>query len=185
MSATKLLNLQGIRGIAIIAVLGFHFFPNYFPNGYLGVDQFFVLSGFLMCCEPIYKFPTQFKQCPEFLEEVVHHLDEYKPDYAFYLTRAINIGTNYTDDFKNDPIYQSILNETRHLVDKIKYKLFIVNSIPSVNITKIASLSDDIKNNIPRDEIDSSLEHQIKNTINKNYRLRDSLASSRPGGEAG
>ncbi|CAB3409541.1 unnamed protein product [Caenorhabditis bovis] len=42
-------DLQGIRGIAIISVLGFHFYPSIFPNGYLGVDQFFVLSGFLMC----------------------------------------------------------------------------------------------------------------------------------------
>ncbi|CAB3409444.1 unnamed protein product [Caenorhabditis bovis] len=46
---TKRLDLQGIRGIAIISVLGFHFYPSIFPNGYLGVDQFFVLSGFLMC----------------------------------------------------------------------------------------------------------------------------------------
>ncbi|EFO98743.1 hypothetical protein CRE_06267 [Caenorhabditis remanei] len=45
----KRADLQGVRGIAILAVLGFHFLPNYFPNGYLGVDQFFVLSGFLMC----------------------------------------------------------------------------------------------------------------------------------------
>ncbi|KAF1757346.1 hypothetical protein GCK72_013801 [Caenorhabditis remanei] len=42
-------DLQGIRGIAIISVLCFHFLPSEFPNGYLGVDQFFVLSGFLMC----------------------------------------------------------------------------------------------------------------------------------------
>ncbi|CDH93005.1 Acyl_transf_3 domain-containing protein [Caenorhabditis elegans] len=46
---SKRLDLQGIRGIAIIVVLGFHFYPEVFPNGYLGVDQFFVLSGFLMC----------------------------------------------------------------------------------------------------------------------------------------
>ncbi|KAF1758611.1 hypothetical protein GCK72_015070 [Caenorhabditis remanei] len=45
----KRLDLQGIRGIAILLVLGFHFFPEFCPNGYLGVDQFFVLSGFLMC----------------------------------------------------------------------------------------------------------------------------------------
>ncbi|PIC34604.1 hypothetical protein B9Z55_014208 [Caenorhabditis nigoni] len=46
---SKRLDLQGIRGLAILSVLGFHFYPKYFPNGYLGVDQFFVLSGFLMC----------------------------------------------------------------------------------------------------------------------------------------
>uniref|UniRef100_A0A1I7TH44 Acyl_transf_3 domain-containing protein n=1 Tax=Caenorhabditis tropicalis TaxID=1561998 RepID=A0A1I7TH44_9PELO len=45
----KRLDLQGIRGIAIISVIGFHFLPSCFPNGYVGVDQFFVLSGFLMC----------------------------------------------------------------------------------------------------------------------------------------
>lgn len=47
--ASKRQDLQGIRGLAILSVLGFHFYPYYFPNGYLGVDQFFVLSGFLMC----------------------------------------------------------------------------------------------------------------------------------------
>ncbi|GMR60862.1 hypothetical protein PMAYCL1PPCAC_31057, partial [Pristionchus mayeri] len=41
-------DLQAIRGIAIIAVLAFHLLPTVFPNGYLGVDMFFVLSGFLM-----------------------------------------------------------------------------------------------------------------------------------------
>ncbi|CAO4375102.1 unnamed protein product [Caenorhabditis nigoni] len=46
---SKRLDLQGIRALAIIVVLGFHFYPDFFPNGYLGVDQFFVLSGFLMC----------------------------------------------------------------------------------------------------------------------------------------
>ncbi|VDL72131.1 unnamed protein product [Nippostrongylus brasiliensis] len=42
------LDLQGLRGMAILSVLGFHFFSKWFPNGYVGVDQFFVLSGYLM-----------------------------------------------------------------------------------------------------------------------------------------
>uniref|UniRef100_A0A0K0D0T4 Acyl_transf_3 domain-containing protein n=1 Tax=Angiostrongylus cantonensis TaxID=6313 RepID=A0A0K0D0T4_ANGCA len=42
------LDLQGLRGVAVISVLVFHFFPERFPNGYVGVDQFFVLSGFLI-----------------------------------------------------------------------------------------------------------------------------------------
>jgi peptidoglycan/LPS O-acetylase OafA/YrhL len=43
-----LLEIQGLRAIAIIAVLLFHFFPKFFPNGFLGVDIFFVISGFLI-----------------------------------------------------------------------------------------------------------------------------------------
>ncbi|CAB3406796.1 unnamed protein product [Caenorhabditis bovis] len=44
----KRFDLQGIRGIAILAVLLFHYFGETFPNGYIGVDMFFVLSGYLM-----------------------------------------------------------------------------------------------------------------------------------------
>ncbi|CAB3398637.1 unnamed protein product [Caenorhabditis bovis] len=41
-------DIQSYRAIAILAVVGFHLFPEALPNGYLGVDVFFVISGFLM-----------------------------------------------------------------------------------------------------------------------------------------
>jgi peptidoglycan/LPS O-acetylase OafA/YrhL len=41
-------SLDGIRGIAILAVLLFHIWPNIFKYGFLGVDLFFILSGYLM-----------------------------------------------------------------------------------------------------------------------------------------
>ncbi|KAF1755218.1 hypothetical protein GCK72_021787 [Caenorhabditis remanei] len=41
-------DIQCLRGIAIILVLLFHLFPKLFVNGFLGVDIFFVISGFLM-----------------------------------------------------------------------------------------------------------------------------------------
>ena len=44
----KILHLAGIRGFAIILVLLFHLNPAVAPQGYYGVDMFFVLSGYFL-----------------------------------------------------------------------------------------------------------------------------------------
>jgi peptidoglycan/LPS O-acetylase OafA/YrhL len=41
-------NIQVLRGISVILVLFYHLDISWFSFGYLGVDVFFVLSGFLM-----------------------------------------------------------------------------------------------------------------------------------------
>uniref|UniRef100_A0A7E4W0D8 Acyl_transf_3 domain-containing protein n=2 Tax=Panagrellus redivivus TaxID=6233 RepID=A0A7E4W0D8_PANRE len=41
-------DIQCLRALAIFGVLGFHIWPQVFPLGYLGVDVFFVISGYLM-----------------------------------------------------------------------------------------------------------------------------------------
>ena len=41
-------DINGLRALAVIAVVLFHFNPTWVPGGFAGVDVFFVISGFLM-----------------------------------------------------------------------------------------------------------------------------------------
>ncbi|KRE38514.1 lipopolysaccharide modification acyltransferase [Janibacter sp. Soil728] len=43
-----LAGLDGLRALAVIAVVIFHLDPSWLPGGFLGVDVFFVISGFLI-----------------------------------------------------------------------------------------------------------------------------------------
>jgi peptidoglycan/LPS O-acetylase OafA/YrhL/lysophospholipase L1-like esterase len=40
--------LDGLRAFAVLAVIAFHLWPHRLPGGFLGVDVFFVISGFLI-----------------------------------------------------------------------------------------------------------------------------------------
>lgn len=41
-------DIQALRTLAVLAVVVYHFWPNALPGGFVGVDIFFVISGFLI-----------------------------------------------------------------------------------------------------------------------------------------
>lgn len=60
------LDIQGLRAIAVGAVVLYHFWPNRLPGGFIGVDMFFVISGFLITSHLISKPPTGLRDVAQF-----------------------------------------------------------------------------------------------------------------------
>ncbi|MBE1874774.1 acyltransferase family protein [Myceligenerans pegani] len=48
LAGPRIRGLDGLRALAVAAVVGYHLEPGWVPGGFVGVDMFFVVSGFLI-----------------------------------------------------------------------------------------------------------------------------------------
>lgn len=75
--ATNIFQLDVLRGLAVLLVVCFHYISNYFPFGWVGVDLFFVLSGFLIT------------------GKLVESLDSPSYFSSFYIKRILRVAPLY------------------------------------------------------------------------------------------
>ena len=77
-----------MRGLCVLGVVLFHSFPTYIHHGYLGVDAFFVISGYLMA-----QLYGQIRTKGEIKNFYVNRLVRLLPAYAFMVVITFFIGT--------------------------------------------------------------------------------------------
>ena len=82
-------DIDGLRGIAIIAVLGFHLFPALVPGGFIGVDVFFVVSGFLISSIAFNSLHAGRWSFSDFYASRIRRLF---PALAIVLTTSLSVG---------------------------------------------------------------------------------------------
>ncbi len=75
--------IDGLRAIAVIAVIIFHFNKYFLPNGFLGVDVFFVISGYVISNNLISKASFDFKDF--ILDFYSRRIKRIMPALAFYV----------------------------------------------------------------------------------------------------
>lgn len=111
-------DIDGLRAIAIVSVVIFHTFPKLLPGGFVGVDIFFVISGYLIST---IIFRSLEKKSFVFLDFYARRIRRIFPALSFLLVGVMLLGALLLtpEEFKNlgkQAIYGSAFGENIFLI---------------------------------------------------------------------
>jgi peptidoglycan/LPS O-acetylase OafA/YrhL len=82
-------DIDGLRAVAVLSVVAFHAFPGRLPGGFIGVDVFFVISGFLISTIIFENLPRDSFGFAEFYRRRIRRIF---PALLIVLVAAFGIG---------------------------------------------------------------------------------------------
>lgn len=93
-------DIDGLRAIAIVCVTAFHAFPNYLGGGFIGVDIFFVISGFLISGFIFSRIETD---SFSFIDFYVSRIKRILPALTIVIAATLAIGwvILFSSEYKN------------------------------------------------------------------------------------
>ncbi|EGT36905.1 hypothetical protein CAEBREN_23354 [Caenorhabditis brenneri] len=118
-----------------------------------------IMQGAAYGCEPLYPSGNT-ELCKGNFTHFEERIRKEKPDYAFIFTRFMSIGapfSKHVTSFDQDPIYQVMKGQMLKFISNIKYKLFILDSIPRINRKIIEEIVPLMRNHTALEQIDNLL----------------------------
>lgn len=82
-------DIDGLRAVAILSVIVYHAFPSKLPGGFIGVDIFFVISGYLISSIVFHELRLGTFSISEFYRRRIRRLF---PSLILVLTASLIIG---------------------------------------------------------------------------------------------
>lgn len=90
MRSARINGLDGLKGLAILAVLGYHLFGHWLPGGFVGIEVFFTISGFLTARSMLQRLDGSGKLGLK--HYVVHRLRRIVPPVWFMITFVVGLA---------------------------------------------------------------------------------------------
>jgi len=67
-------DIEGLRGVAVLFVIAYHASSRILPGGYVGVDVFFVISGYLITQLLVHEYATRAGGLSAFYERRIRRI---------------------------------------------------------------------------------------------------------------